>query len=147
MVGWGEDGLECVEHWAGEGWWHQAQTLLPGPLFTEEVQPLQISRFLLDWQGSPGMRNTWVLWEPEAPHPRHVPREFDLYHLSHKHQCSWLSPTPRPIESQHRGHARCGRMGFRPKAVQGGSAQSQNRERPCIGGTHIHRFPGARKTQ
>ena len=43
MEGWGEDGLGCVEHWAGEGWWHQAQTLLPGPFFTEEVQSLQIS--------------------------------------------------------------------------------------------------------
>lgn len=74
MEVWGEDGLECVEHWTGEGWWHQAQTLLPGPFFTEEVQPLQISRFLLDWQGSPGMRNTGVPRVPQDPHHRFLSR-------------------------------------------------------------------------
>ena len=45
------------------------------PLSLEEAQSLGSS---MGGQGSPGMRNIWVLWEAEAPHPRLLPREFDL---------------------------------------------------------------------
>lgn len=84
----------CWAAGAAKRCWHQnpdtaACTILPrGSLIA------QISGFLLDWQGSPGLRNTGMPWVPRRFIPdSSVGKESDSCHLPSKLQCPRVFPS------------------------------------------------------
>lgn len=73
----------------------RAKMLLPRKLFLEEARSLPISGVVLGRQGCPGVRTTWMPWEPEAPCPKLMGKESSSNHLWSKPQSSSRAHSPQ----------------------------------------------------
>lgn len=105
----GEDGVGCIEHqmrlrkWLNQAWGTVAATTLSGSPSLRLLGVLWVDR-------ESGMRNTWVSWEPEAPHPRLVRNLIHTIYHTNTDVCGHLPPTSQSHSAeapQPRGRARC----------------------------------------